>query len=85
MHYSKQQREELYNRFNHLKEETEIPVHDLNLSTGNIEGPYIPPERFIELYKLAKELWVNCQIFLDTLQPNEKFDIQNEAEKDLSH
>ena len=87
MNYSKQQSEELYYRYKKLVQETETFASDVDPCTSDAKTSYIISkeqiEKIKEKIKLAKELWVNCQPFLDTLQPNEKFDIQMEAEKNL--
>jgi pectate lyase len=84
MDYSKQRNKELYNKYKQLKQETTMLAQEVSFRTGNIKGCCIPPEKIIELNELANELWVNHQTFLDTLQPDEKTDIQKEAEKNLS-
>lgn len=88
MNYSKQQSEELYNKYKKLVQETETLASDVDTCTSDAKTSYIISKEQIEKIKekngLAKELCANCQAFLDTLQPNEKFDIQIEAKKDLS-
>jgi len=69
------------------KLEKEINSHGAQIidnTTGDVEASYVSPEKFKEKNRVAKELWLNCQSFLDeTLTPDEKSEIQKEAEKNM--
>ena len=77
--------QELYEQYKKL--EKEINSHEaqiINNATGDVEASYISPEEFKEKNRVTKELWLNCQSFLDeTLTPDEKSEIQKEAEKNM--
>ena len=48
------------------KLEKEINNHEaqiVNNVTGDLEASYLPPEKFKEKNRIAKELWLNCQSF----------------------